>query len=47
MNNEKKSIFGYPDAESFRDNSVMYKECDLLIPAAIEKAINIHNAHLI
>lgn len=25
----------------------MYKECDVLIPAATEKAINIQNAHLI
>jgi glutamate dehydrogenase (NAD(P)+) len=23
----------------------MFKECDVLIPAATEKAINIHNAH--
>ena len=42
--NEKRSIFGYPGAECHRDNSVMYRECDVLIPAATEKAINKHNA---
>lgn len=45
MTNERKSIFGYPDAECHRDNRVMFRECDVLIPAATEKAINKHNAN--
>jgi len=42
--NPKKSICDYPKAETIRDNSVMFKPCDILIPAALERSINRHNA---
>ena len=30
--------------EYFEDDEVFYRECDILIPAALEQAINIYNA---
>ena len=36
----KGTIYGKADA-----NEAMYKECDVFVPAAIEKSINKHNAH--
>lgn len=39
-----KGVYNYPKAkERFKDASVMHKECDILIPAAMEKTINMHN----
>ena len=38
--NAKKSLFNYPNAEAFLDTQIFYKQCDILIPAALEKAIN-------
>lgn len=36
-----KGIYNYPKAkERFKDFTVMHKECDVLIPAAMEKTIN-------
>jgi glutamate dehydrogenase (NAD(P)+) len=40
-----KTINGFPKAtEHYKDDTVMYKECDVLIPAAMEKAVNKFNA---
>jgi len=41
----KGSIYGFPGAESFTDDTAFYKQCDICIPAAIEKSVNKHNAH--
>jgi glutamate dehydrogenase (NAD(P)+) len=43
----KNSITSYPNVESFTDDSVLYKECDLLVPAALQSTINQHNARKI
>ena len=38
---KNKTIIGFPGAkETFKDDSVLYKSCDILIPAALEKVIN-------
>ena len=40
-----KKIIGFPDAQSFiQDDSALYKDCDIFIPAALEKAVNKKNA---
>lgn len=41
---EKGTIVGFPGAESFKDDTAFYKECDILIPAAVEKSVNKFNA---
>jgi len=42
---DKKPIFAYTKAaEVFKDDSAFYKECDILIPAALERAVNKYNA---
>jgi len=41
---KNKTIVGFPGAENFKDDSAFYKPCDILIPAAIEKSINMYNA---
>ncbi len=39
-----KGVYDYPQAkERFKDSSVISKECDILIPAALEKSINKFN----
>lgn len=43
---EKGTIHGF-GAQNFKDDSVFFKECDFLIPAAKEKAIHKENADLI
>lgn len=40
FNNPKQSITNYPEAQTFLNDSVFYKPCDILIPAAIEKSVN-------
>lgn len=40
----KGKIFGYPGAESYEGDDAFYKPCDILIPAAVEKSVNKHNA---
>jgi len=43
-----KSILDFPGAKSYPgSNEVMYKECDVLVPAATEKSIHKGNAHLL
>jgi len=43
--NSKGTIYGFPGCESFQDDSAFYKPCDILIPAAVERSVNKHNAH--
>ena len=38
-----KSIYGYPHAASFETDEALYNNCDIFIPAALEKAVNIKN----
>ena len=40
-----KGIYGYPKiTKNYMDESAIYHECDILIPAAMEKSINKKNA---
>jgi len=43
----KNSITSYPNVESFTDDSVLFKDCDLLVPAAYQSTINQTNARKI
>jgi glutamate dehydrogenase (NAD(P)+) len=46
--NQRKSLVGYPKAQVFQDkNEVFSKNCDVLIPAAIERSLNGETAKLI
>ena len=38
--NAQQSIKNFPQAETHLNDSVFYKSCDILIPAAIEKSVN-------
>lgn len=39
------TIKGYPGAQPYEGENMMYEPCDIFIPAAIEKVINKENAH--
>ncbi|KAK2159990.1 hypothetical protein LSH36_142g04066 [Paralvinella palmiformis] len=41
------SIMGFPGAEVYQGESLLYEPCDILVPCAIEKVINSTNAHKI
>lgn len=42
--NPMNGVYNFPGAkERFKDASVMFKECDILVPAALEKSINKDN----
>lgn len=43
--NNNGTIVGFPNAEAYTGESLLYEECDILIPAATEKAITKDNAH--
>jgi len=46
---EKKSIVGFPKAEAYSgpEESLMYENCDIFIPAAVEKVITKYTAERI
>lgn len=47
-NHPQKTVSGYGNGcEEVPDNSILYKKCDILIPCALEKALNVRNAHQI
>lgn len=41
------TIVGYPKAKAYEGESLLFEECDILVPAATEKVINKDNAHKI
>lgn len=45
--NENGTINGFPGATAYKGDNLMYEECDIFVPAAVEKVINSENAHLI
>jgi len=50
IKNKNKTLIGYPKAKEMYSESqnfeqVMFKQCDLLIPSAVERSINKFNAH--
>ncbi|KAH8311277.1 hypothetical protein KR044_005332 [Drosophila immigrans] len=45
--NEHGTVVGYPNAKPYEGENLMFEQCDIFIPAAIEKVINSENAHRI
>jgi glutamate dehydrogenase (NAD(P)+) len=41
------TIKGFPSAEEYQGEDLLFEQCDILIPAACEKAITGENAHMI
>lgn len=35
---------GFPEAETYTGESLMFEECDILVPCAVEKSITADNA---
>ncbi|EDW16353.1 glutamate dehydrogenase, mitochondrial isoform X1 [Drosophila mojavensis] len=42
--NEHGTVVGYPNAKPYEGENLMYEQCDIFIPAAVEKVINSENA---
>ena len=42
--NEKGTIVGYPNAKPYTGENLMFEECDIFVPAAVEKVITSENA---
>lgn len=41
------SVVGFPGSENLSEDELLALECEVLIPAAMENQINVHNAHLV
>ena len=39
------TIVGFPGAEEYKGEDIIFEECDIFVPAAIEKVIRKSNAH--
>lgn len=44
---EAGTIVGFPGAQPYEGENLMFEPCDIFIPAAIEKVITKDNAHKI
>ncbi|KAL7632778.1 UNVERIFIED_CONTAM: hypothetical protein RMT77_016902 [Armadillidium vulgare] len=44
---EKGTVMGFPNAKTYEGENLLYEDCDILIPAAIEKVIHKNNANKI
>lgn len=45
--NETGTIVGFPGAKPYEGENLMFEECDIFVPAAVEKVITSENAHKI